>query len=461
MTVTVSIVTISNGPGELAAIAARAPPIGAHRSGHTGVNFLFLKRYWFSKITGAVVNMPIISVRIPQLGEGLQEALLVEFLKKPGDVIRRDDPIYVMETDKATTDVESPYEGTLVEWTTETGSVLAIGTEIAKMEVAEGTQEMAAGHGPQDDTEANSASVVSSGDDDDDDGGGPIARETESGVKIPPRTRKYLKEKGLLGVAEKIPAVGNKLMPDDVDRFIASGGVEAVSIPGVGIEKYQVVPLSKHQLTLNYRMTRSAQQTIPVTVQTEVNWSAIEAARAQTRQVGGATSFVMSLWCVVEALKNHPKLRSSLASDGKNLNQYRHTNLGIAVSLPEDILVTAVVANADTLSQAGFFEACGRQIELARDGQDQADQSTTVTVSNIGKVGMRMGIPAIVAPAVATLATGETYLQPVPNPSGDGYHFQSAVTFTLTFDHRILNGVGAANFMNDLKQICENFSIES
>jgi pyruvate dehydrogenase E2 component (dihydrolipoamide acetyltransferase) len=404
--------------------------------------------------------MPIIPILIPQLGEGLQEALLVEFLKKPGDKVRRDEPIYVMETDKATTDVESPYDGTLVEWTVETGSVLAIGTEIAKMEVAEGTQLMTAGHGPSsDETELPEVSVASEDGDEEDSRGS--ARETEAGVKIPPRTRKYLKDKGLLAVAEKIPAVGNKLMPEDVDRFIASGGVEAMSIPGVDSEKYDVVPLSRHQLTLNYRMTRSAQQTIPVTVQTEVNWTAIEAARAETRQAGGPTSFVMSLWCVVEALKKHPKLRSSLAADGKHLNQYKHTNLGIAVSLPDDVLVTAVVRDADVLQQASFFEACTHQIELARNGKDQADQSTTLTVSNIGKVGMRMGIPAIVAPAVATLAMGEAYWQPVPDANGSGYRFQSAVTFTLTFDHRILNGVGAANFMNDLKQLCENFKLTS
>lgn len=405
--------------------------------------------------------MPIISVRIPQLGEGLQEALLVEFLKQPGDSIRRDEPIYVMETDKATTDVESPYDGTLVEWVAEPGSVLAIGTEIAKMEVAEGTQEMAAGHGPPSDSSVDAALARSDSEDDDEDDGQPVARETEVGAKIPPRTRKYLKEKGLLAVAGKIPAVGNKLMPEDVDRFISSGGVQAMSIPEVGSEKYDVVPLSMHQITLNYRMARSAQQTIPVTVQTEVDWSAIHAARQETRKNNGPTSFVMSLWCVLEALKKHPKLRSSLASDGKHLQQYRHTNLGIAVSLPDDILVTAVVSNADTLSQAEFFEACNRQIDLARDGQDQADQSTTLTVSNIGKVGMRMGIPAIVAPAVATLAMGETYLQPIPKESGEGYTFRSAVTFTLTFDHRILNGVGAANFMNDLKQICEEFSLKA
>ena len=100
--------------------------------------------------------MPVISIRIPQLGEGLQEALLVEFLKQPGDEVQRDDPIYVMETDKATTDVESPYSGKLVKWTVETGTVLEIGAEIGKMEVAEGVKEMPVGHGPADTTHSAS-----------------------------------------------------------------------------------------------------------------------------------------------------------------------------------------------------------------------------------------------------------------------------------------------------------------
>ena len=161
--------------------------------------------------------MPIISVRIPQLGEGLQEALLVEFLKQPGDSIKRDDPIYVMETDKATTDVESPYEGTLVEWTVETGSVLEIGTEIAKMEVAEGVKEMPAGHGPADTVSATpsaspsvSAPSVSAS-----------TSRKKSKVQIPPKTRKLLKEHGLLDMADEIPCSGTKLMPADVEAYLA------------------------------------------------------------------------------------------------------------------------------------------------------------------------------------------------------------------------------------------------
>ena len=392
--------------------------------------------------------MPVISVRIPQLGEGLQEALLVEFLKKPGDEIKRDDPIYVMETDKATTDVESPYSGTLVEWTVETGTVLEIGAEIGKMEVAEGVKEMAAGHGPPDAAAAAPAAVAAA----------PVAapakkERTRSKVQIPPRTRKYLKEHGLLDVAATIPCSGSKLMPDDVDAFLAAGGVSGA----VSSDAFKLVDLPKSQVTLNYRMSRGTQACIPVTVMNEIDWSPIQECRNKVRESGGPTGFAMACWCVVQALKNHEKFRSAMNSDGKSLKVFHRVNLGVAVALPGDEMVTAVVRDADEMDADAFYSALAAQITKARDGKDQADESTTITVSNIGKAGMRIGIPAIVAPAVATLAFGETYAQPIPD--GDGYKFRTAVTATLSFDHRIANGVGAANFLNDIRNEMESFKI--
>jgi pyruvate dehydrogenase E2 component (dihydrolipoamide acetyltransferase) len=166
----------------------------------------------------------------------------------------------------------------------------------------------------------------------------------------------------------------------------------------------------------------------------------------------------MALWCVVQALKQHDAFRSSLSGDGRTRQVFHRVNLGIAVALPGDQMVTAVVRGADEMDRSAFFEAVNRQIEQARDGQDQADASTTMTVSNIGKAGMRIGIPAIVAPAMATLAIGETY--PLPVPNGDSFRFQSSCTMTLSFDHRLANGVGAANFMNQIKSEIESFSVE-
>ena len=391
--------------------------------------------------------MPVISVRIPQLGEGLQEALLVEFLKQPGDKITRDDPIYVMETDKATTDVESPYDGTLVEWLVESGSVMEIGAEIGKMEVAEGVKEMAAGHGPVDTpapshTAEASASTSNS-----------AAATASSGTRIliPPKTRKYLKENNLLDRVDEIPFTGKKMMPADVDAFLASSGGEVSS------ELYAIEPLPKSQVILNYRMGRGAHACIPVTVMTDIDWTGIAATREKVRASGGPTGFAMACWAIVKALKEHPKFRSAMSADGKSLKVFHDVNLGIAVALPGDEMVTAVVAGADKMTADEFFTAYVNQVTAARDGNDQADESTTVTVSNIGKAGMRIGIPAIVAPAVATLAIGEAFAHPVPD--GDSFKFLTTVTATLCFDHRIANGVGAANFMNDVKTNIQSFEL--
>ena len=393
--------------------------------------------------------MPVIAIRIPQLGEGLQEALLQEFLKQPGDTVKRDEPIYVMETDKATTDVECPYDGTIVEWTVEEGMVLEIGAQIGRIEVAEGVKEMPAGHHPADEGEAETDAGDSSAT-------GAAAKKAKpvrgEKVMIPPKTRKYLKEKGLLEVADQIPATGTKLMPADVDAYLATQGDEVAS------DLFELRPLPKSQITLNYRLARGTQVCVPVTVMNEIDWSAIAAARVKVKEKGiGPTGFGMACWCVVQAIKKHEKFRSALSTDGKSLKVFHNVNLGVAVALPGDEMVTAVVPNADTLDPNKFFDTLYQQIKLAREGTDQADGSTTITISNIGKAGMRSGIPAIVSPAVATLAIGEIYSLPVPD--GDSFKFQPSVMATLGFDHRVANGVGAANFMSDVKKSIESFGL--
>jgi pyruvate/2-oxoglutarate dehydrogenase complex dihydrolipoamide acyltransferase (E2) component len=423
----------------------------------------------------------IVSIRIPQMGEGLQEALLVEFLKKPGDTVKRDEPLYVMETDKATTDVESPYSGKLIAWTVIAGSVLPIGTEIGKMEVADGVKEMPTSHNPTSASQSTSSaqatqppmrvsneeSPASSGD---------AADAADSGISvmIPPKTRKHLKDLGLMQYVGRIPVSGSKMMPEDVDAFVRNnpqlvgqsrGSLrDPTLVRGVNHDSssdtnqpssttsndYVVVPLPKSQISLNYRLHRSAQTCVPVTLMADIDWSAIMAARDSLRGQGGPTGFAMACWSVVQAMKQHSKFRSSLNAEGNALKVFHRVNLGIAVALPGDEMVTAVIAGADQMTESEFFTAYENRVQLARTGKDQADDATTMIVSNIGKVGMRIGIPAIVAPAVATLAIGEVFQQPIP--TGDTFRFQPTATATLSFDHRIANGVGAANFLNDIRQ---------
>lgn len=389
--------------------------------------------------------MPSVSIRIPQMGEGLQEALLVQFLKKPGDMVRRDEAIYVMETDKATTDVESPYAGRLVEWLVKEGTVLAIGTEVATMEI-----EACA---PVSDVGNLTVDQVTQAQDQPSD----ESSAAEGSAWIPPRTRKMLKENGLLEIAQSIPRRGNKLMPEDVQRYLQSRSFESTGLESPS-EQYEETPVSKQQVTLNYRLHRSVQTTVPVTLVCEVDWSALHEARRLIRETSGKqTAFAMMLWCVVGALAKHPRFRTSLVGDSTVYRTYKQVNLGVAVALPEDALVTAAIHGADQMSRQDFFKVLTQRIELARQGVDQAAPSITMSVSNIGTASMRMGIPAIVSPAVATLALGEVFDAPIPK--GNGFVFQKRATLTLAFDHRVINGVGAAAFMNDLKDSIERFEL--
>lgn len=410
--------------------------------------------------------MPTIAVRIPQMGEGLQEALLVEFLKQPGEQITRDEPIYVMETDKATTDVESPYDGVLVEWTAEPGTVMAIGSEVGRMEVAEGVKEMPAGHGPADDATAddsgaNDSSGSESGSTDEkSESSVSSAKRKRSDVVIPPRTKKYLKEKGLLDVADSIPVAGSKMMPEDVDKFLSSQSKANATYSPEETDEYAEAELPKSQVTLNYRLVRGSTNCVPVTVMQTIDWEAIFAAREKLKSTatGGTkppSGFAMMMHCVVQTLMDHPKFRSSLVGDGKYLRTFKNVSLGIAVGLPGDELLTAVVKNANQYSREEFFAAANEQIDLARSGTDQADSSVTISVSNIGSAGMRWGIPAIVSPAAATLALGEIYERPVLD--GDSFKFRKTAELTLSFDHRLINGIGAADFMNQLKEKIESY----
>jgi len=405
--------------------------------------------------------MPIVSIRIPQMGEGLQEALLVQFHKQPGDTVRRDEAIYVMETDKATTDVESPYAGRLVEWLVKEGTVLPIGTQVATMEVQDsvsdtptpshlGTGHSSLGHSSLGKEVAQSAQGLDLDLDED-------SANSSGSISIPPRTRKLLKEKGLLDIAASIPRRGNKLMPEDVERYMESQ-TQSASIPEVPHDLYDEAPVSKQQITLNYRLHRSVQTTVPVTLVCEIDWTALHSARRQIKESSGKqTGFAMMLWCVVQALAKHPQFRTSLVGDSTVYRTYKQVNLGVAVALPEDSLVTAAIHGADQMTRDVFFQTLAQKIELARQGVDQADPSITMSVSNIGTASMRLGIPAIVSPAVATLALGEVFDAPVPK--GDGFAFQKRALLTLAFDHRIINGVGAAAFMNDLKDLIQRFEL--
>jgi len=377
--------------------------------------------------------MPTVSLKIPQIGEGLQEARLVAVLKQPGEPVRRDEPIYQMETDKAVMDVESPYEGTLVSWSAQVDDVLPIGAEVAVMETAEIVLEAPA-HGP---TPATGSSPRTEA----------IATATGTQTRrtdLPPRTRAFAKDRGLTDAdIAALPEKGRSLVPEDIEEFIASRSGAAHRTAEAG-SHYDERPLSARQRLLASRLVRGSQLVVPGTMSLPVDWTSIERARERMRASGGdfqPSSFTVFAYAVAVTLRDFPALRSSLIGDA-TLRTYHHVDLGIAVGLPNDELVLAVVEEADALDWRAFAERTRTRIDTARGGTDQARDSVTISLTNMQSFGIRDAVPVVVPPSVATLFLGAVY----ESPAG------RVANLSLTFDHRCLNGVGAAQFLQALAQ---------
>ncbi len=380
--------------------------------------------------------MPEVSLHIPQIGEGLQEARLVAVLKQPGEFVKRDEPIYQMETDKAVMDVESPYEGTLTRWSAEVDAVLPIGAEVAVMETSDPVQAVASHGAPVAAAAAPAA-----------------ARAASTGDRrrdVPPRTRAYAKDKGLSDDdLSRVPASGSKLMPEDIDAFLANGSAR-------GGEGYSEVEMSSKQRVLASRLQRGSQLAVPGTETVVVNWGPIEALRSAIKEKGGEfqpSTFTIFSFAVAQSLADFPGFRSTIVGDSV-IRTYENANLGIAVALPGDELVIAKVEKADALDWRGFADAMRDRIEHARKGNDQADQSVTISLTNMQGFGLRDAVAVVVPPGVATLFLGEPYNG--LDQTVSELKLQRCANMGITFDHRIINGVGAANFLNAIRTRLEN-----
>jgi len=371
--------------------------------------------------------MSLTDILIPQLGEGLQEVVLLTVNKKPGDYVKRDELLYSMETDKAVMEVESPFEGVLTEWLAAEGAVLPIGATVARIETESAAADVAVvpsttnGHQPQ-------------------------ATVERAEVQIPPRTRAHAKEHGVSDDELRlIPAPSGKLMPADIDAYLATrtSGMKPEAKWPAAVEEtsagYVDRPLSQQQRLFVHRLKRSAQTVVPATMKQVVDWAPISRAVAdmRARVVDVRPSeFQTFAYCVAQTVGSYPKFRSNLVSD-EAAREYAHVNLGIAVARPNDDLVTAVVPSADALGYVDFIKTAKERIKSAREGEDQAGADTHLLLTYMGSFGVVDAIPVLVSPAIAVLFIGSTYEQ-----GG-----RTVANLVMTFDHRLINGVEAARFL--------------
>jgi pyruvate/2-oxoglutarate dehydrogenase complex dihydrolipoamide acyltransferase (E2) component/acyl carrier protein len=399
--------------------------------------------------------MPILDIVVPQLGEGLQEVLIHKLLKKPGDLVQRDEPIYIMETDKADVEVESPFAGTLKEWLVEEGKIVSVGALIARIEgsataMLKSLESASITAVPVEIAPSDIASGSSLITD-------PVSSPRRTVVFVPPRTRAYCRKLEISDdEVNRIPAATGTLMPADVDRYLAAKAEPSTereeSPKEITATDFKDYPLLDRQRVFNFRLRRSAQLAVPGTMIRELDWQRLEAAvKAQSRQNPAlhSSDFETFAYALVQATRDHPEFRSVLVGDDV-VRQFEYLNLGIAVNRPGGELLMAVVPKADRLDFTSFVGTIQLRVRQALEGEDQINEQVPLHLNYVSSLEITHGNPVLVAPAIAVVFLGA--------PTGRPH--ERKANLGVTFDHRLINGVTAANLLATIVRRIDSFASE-
>jgi 2-oxoisovalerate dehydrogenase E1 component len=211
---------------------------------------------------------------------------------------------------------------------------------------------------------------------------------------------------------------------------------------------------------LSPTITRKLSRVIPANLQIDARWDAIHKARDAAKKKDGRNApspSVMIAWTVVRAMEKHAPFRRLILEDD-TIVENEDFDLGIAVAIEGDRLATAVITNANRKSWEEFVEAYRKIVEETRSGRVDA-MNAPVVISSLGAFGVRAGAPIVVPPSVGTLFIGSAHSEILRN--GAKNETAEVITLSLTFDHRVVNGAGAANFAHDIKEQIEHFSLKS
>jgi pyruvate/2-oxoglutarate dehydrogenase complex dihydrolipoamide acyltransferase (E2) component len=197
---------------------------------------------------------------------------------------------------------------------------------------------------------------------------------------------------------------------------------------------------------------------IPANLQIDARWDAIRNTRyaAKKKNSKNAPSpSVMIAWSVVRAMIEHAPFRRLILDDDRIVENTTF-DLGLAVALADDRLATAVIVDAGRKSWPEFVKAYDEAIQVTRAGRIDA-MNAPVVISSLGAFGVKSGAPIVVPPSVGTLFIGTAHRELLPN--GKNNETAEVITLSLTFDHRVVNGAGAASFAKEIKKQIESFKI--
>jgi len=393
---------------------------------------------------------------MPKLSDSMADAVILRWLKSPGEAFERGEALLEVETDKATIVYEAEADGTLEAILVLEGASASVGQPIATLAGSDGAageadQPSATGAAPApvEVSEAGRAAV-------------PVGASVTNGSSAEARpnatpvARRTALELGLSlhGLAGSGP--GGRITADDVRRAASSSG--AISVPPAtsGRGEVTVMEPTPTQATIARRMAHAA-ATVPVfTVSMDADVSQIVAQRKAARQGGegprpSLNDFVVKAAAL--ALHDCPRFNASWVEEHVEL--YSRVNVGVAVAT-KDALLVPVIAEADRRTLAEIAAETHRLVEAARARTLRPEelQDATFTVSNLGMFGVRAFTAIVDAPQAAILAVGGVRRELGDDGAG-GVVFRDVMTLTLSCDHRVVYGADGAHFLSRLRELLE------
>jgi 2-oxoglutarate dehydrogenase E2 component (dihydrolipoamide succinyltransferase) len=425
-------------------------------------------------------------ILMPKMGESVQEATIIRWLKKEGEKIEEDDVLLEIATDKVDTEIPSPVAGILSKALYKENDVVPVGEVIAIIDM-EGTAKSKseqAEKAPEKATEkieavkADKESTALSQ--------GPPTKEMKKSDKFYSPLVRSIAQKESISVEELDSLTGsgknNRVNKKDILKYVESKrashipagvrepdrevktGISVTAGPGDEIiQMDRIRKLTAEHMVLSKRISPHVASFIEADVTNMVIWRNKVKEEFYAKEKHKLTYTPVFIDITVKALKKFPRINASV--DGDKIILRKNINIGIAVALPSGNLIVPVIKNAEQKSLLGLTVELSRLADSARNGKLLPDdiQGGTFTISNFGLFKNLTGTPIINQPQVAILGIGTIEKKPavLETPTGDVIAIRHKMIISISYDHRIIDGALAGEFILEIKNLLEQFDINA
>jgi 2-oxoglutarate dehydrogenase E2 component (dihydrolipoamide succinyltransferase) len=407
-------------------------------------------------------------VVMPQMGESIAEGTIVRWIKKVGDAVERDEPLFEISTDKVDAEIPSPVAGVLIEIRAAEGQTVPVNSIVAVIGQTRDAQDSAAAaNPPPPSTQASQPEPARSAPSltpaRGESAAAPLPLDDAVRQRSSPLVRRLAQEHGVDLSLLTGTGMGGRVTKDDILAFVASRQPAAARVPDSAAEARvrpgQVVPMSIMRRKIAEHMVSSLRTSAHTHTVFEVDFEAVGAARqarkAEIERAGAKLTYLsFILKAAAGALRAVPIVNASL--DGDSIVYHEDVNIGIAVALDWGLIVP-VILHADRKDLASLSHAIADLAERARSKRLKPEEVTggTFTITNPGASGALFGTPIINQPQVAILGVGSIQKRAVV--AGDAVKVRLSAHLSLGFDHRVVDGAVADAFMTDLKRRLESW----